>query len=50
MPTSSCWTRRRRRPSSAEKQQSAIDYNVFEGKQVKGLPRYVLSRGKVVDR
>jgi dihydropyrimidinase len=33
---------------SAATQQSAIDYNVFEGKQVKGLPRFVLSRGKVV--
>jgi dihydropyrimidinase len=33
---------------SAANQQSAIDYNVFEGKQVIGLPRYVLSRGKVV--
>lgn len=28
-------------------QQSAIDYNVFEGKKVKGLPRYTLTRGKV---
>ena len=33
---------------SAKSQVSAIDYNVFEGKHVKGLPRYVLSRGKVV--
>jgi dihydropyrimidinase len=32
----------------AAKQQSAIDYNVFEGKVVTGLPRYTLSRGKVV--
>ncbi|ARE38927.1 Dihydropyrimidinase [Rhodovulum sp. P5] len=32
---------------SAKTQQSAIDYNVFEGKQVKGLPRYVLTRGRV---
>ncbi|MEM1040281.1 MAG: dihydropyrimidinase [Pseudomonadota bacterium] len=32
---------------TADKQQSAIDYNVFEGKHVKGLPRYVLSRGHV---
>ena len=28
-------------------QASAIDYNVFEGQRVKGLPRYVLSRGHV---
>jgi dihydropyrimidinase len=33
---------------TAASQQSAIDYNVFEGKHVKGLPRFVLSRGKVV--
>ncbi len=32
---------------SAKTQQSAIDYNVFEGKKVKGLPRYTLTRGKV---
>ncbi|GAA4225376.1 dihydropyrimidinase [Sagittula marina] len=32
---------------SAATQTSAIDYNVFEGKKVKGLPRFVLSRGHV---
>lgn len=32
---------------SAATQQSAIDYNVFEGKQVCGLPRYTLSRGNL---
>ncbi len=32
---------------TASAQQSAIDYNVFEGKQVKGLPRYTLTRGYV---
>jgi dihydropyrimidinase len=32
---------------SAKTQQSAIDYNVFEGKQVSGLPRYTLTRGMV---
>ncbi|MEM6711178.1 MAG: dihydropyrimidinase [Pseudomonadota bacterium] len=32
---------------SASTQQSAIDYNVFEGKHVKGLPRYTLTRGQV---
>ena len=32
---------------SATTQQSIIDYNVFEGMEVKGLPRFVLSRGKV---
>jgi dihydropyrimidinase len=33
---------------AASTQQSAIDYNVFEGKTVRGLPRYVLSRGRVM--
>jgi dihydropyrimidinase len=32
---------------TADSQQSAIDYNVFEGQHVKGLPRFVLSRGHV---
>ena len=32
---------------TAEKQQSAIDYNVFEGKHVKGLPRFTLTRGQL---
>jgi dihydropyrimidinase len=32
---------------SAGSQQSAIDYNVFEGITVKGLPKYVLSRGEI---
>ncbi len=32
---------------SAATQQSAIDYNVFEGKHVTGLPRFTLSRGNV---
>jgi len=31
----------------ASTQQSAIDYNVFEGHEVKGLPRFTLSRGHV---
>ncbi|WP_309085242.1 dihydropyrimidinase [Chelativorans sp.] len=33
---------------TASAQQSAIDYNVFEGFKVKGLPRTVLSRGEVM--
>ena len=33
---------------SAAQQKSAIDYNVFEGFEVTGLPRYTLSRGVVV--
>ncbi len=41
------WDPKREKTISAKSQQSAIDYNVFEGKQVKGLPRYTLTRGKV---
>ncbi|ODT60470.1 MULTISPECIES: dihydropyrimidinase [Paracoccus] len=32
---------------SAGAQQSAIDYNVFEGQRIKGLPRFTLTRGVV---
>ena len=32
---------------TAGAQQSNIDYNVFEGQEVKGLPRYTLTRGRV---
>jgi dihydropyrimidinase len=32
---------------SAKTQASAIDYNVFEGIEVTGLPRFVLTRGHV---
>jgi dihydropyrimidinase len=32
---------------SASAQQSAIDYNVFEGQKVVGLPRFTLTRGRV---
>jgi dihydropyrimidinase len=41
------WDPRRSKTISAKTQQSVIDYNVFEGIEVTGLPRYVLSRGKV---
>ena len=41
------WDPRRKKTISAKSQQSAIDYNVFEGFEVTGLPRFVLSRGKV---
>ena len=33
---------------SASTQKSIIDYNVFEGREVTGMPRYTLSRGQVV--
>ena len=41
------WDPGRKKTISAKSQQSAIDYNVFEGFEVTGLPRFVLSRGKV---
>ncbi len=41
------WDPNRSKTISAETQQSAIDYNVFEGFEVTGLPRFVLTRGKV---
>ncbi|MEI6099487.1 MAG: dihydropyrimidinase [Alphaproteobacteria bacterium] len=41
------WDPAKTKTISAKTQQSAIDYNVFEGKTVKGLPRYTLTRGHV---
>ncbi|RUT30122.1 dihydropyrimidinase [Arsenicitalea aurantiaca] len=41
------WDPARRKTISAATQQSAIDYNVFEGISVEGLPRFVLTRGHV---
>ncbi|MEE9376138.1 MAG: dihydropyrimidinase [Rhizobiaceae bacterium] len=41
------WDPNKEKTITAGDQQSAIDYNVFEGKHVKGLPRYTLSRGHV---
>ncbi|WP_276120590.1 dihydropyrimidinase [Pararhizobium qamdonense] len=41
------WDPKREKTISAATQQSAIDYNVFEGKQVTGLPRYTLTAGIV---
>ena len=41
------WDPEKEKTIAADSQQSAIDYNVFEGKKVKGLPRYTLSRGYV---
>ena len=41
------WDPEKEKTISAGAQQSAIDYNVFEGKHVKGLPRFTLTRGKV---
>ncbi|MBO6756704.1 MAG: dihydropyrimidinase [Roseibium sp.] len=41
------WDPEKEKTISAATQESAIDYNVFEGKTVKGLPRYTLTRGRV---
>ena len=40
------WDPEKTKTITAGTQQSAIDYNVFEGKAVKGLPRYTLTRGR----
>ncbi|WP_265518173.1 dihydropyrimidinase [Nitratireductor luteus] len=42
------WDPEAEKTISAKDQQSAIDYNVFEGIKVKGLPKTVLSRGEIV--
>ncbi|MBV7394193.1 dihydropyrimidinase [Mameliella sediminis] len=41
------WDPNKTKTITAAKQVSAIDYNVFEGHEVKGLPRYTLTRGQV---
>ena len=41
------WDPDKEKTISVDTQQSIIDYNVFEGKHVKGLPRFTLTRGKV---
>ncbi|MTH96994.1 dihydropyrimidinase [Roseibium sp. RKSG952] len=41
------WDPEKQKTISAASQESAIDYNVFEGKTVKGLPRFTLTRGRV---
>ena len=42
------WDPKLTKTISATAQKSIIDYNVFEGREVRGLPRYTLSRGDVV--
>jgi dihydropyrimidinase len=42
------WDPAKEKKITAKKQQSVIDYNVFEGMKVKGLPRFVLTRGRLV--
>ena len=41
------WDPKKSKTIKAAAQQSAIDYNVFEGHEVTGLPRFTLSRGHV---
>ena len=41
------WDPTKEKTITAKTQQSAIDYNVFEGHKVKGLPRFTLTRGHV---
>jgi dihydropyrimidinase len=41
------WDPSKEKVIGAGTQQSSIDYNVFEGKAVKGLPRFTLTRGHV---
>ncbi|HEY0920680.1 dihydropyrimidinase [Devosia sp.] len=41
------WDPKRKKTISAAAQQSIIDYNVFEGVEVTGLPRFTLTRGEV---
>ena len=41
------WDPEKSKTITAKSQQSAIDYNVFEGKEVTGLPRFTLTRGQV---
>lgn len=42
------WDPKLSKTISAAHQKSIIDYNVFEGFEVHGLPRYTLSRGEIV--
>ena len=42
------WDPKAEKTISAKTQMSAIDYNVFEGVKVNGLPRTTISRGEVV--
>lgn len=41
------WDPKRKKTISANGQQSVIDYNVFEGVEVTGLPRFVFTRGEL---
>ncbi len=44
------WDPKRKKTISSRGQQSVIDYNVFEGIELTGLPRFVVTRGEVAIR
>ncbi len=44
------WDPKLSKTISASSQKSIIDYNVFEGVKISGMPRYTLSRGEVIWR
>jgi dihydropyrimidinase len=39
------WDPKKKKTIAAKSQQSVIDYNVFEGMELTGLPKFVLTRG-----
>ncbi len=41
------WDPKKSKTITAETQQSVVEYNVFGGREVTGLPRYTLTRGEV---
>jgi dihydropyrimidinase len=41
------WDPKKKKKISAKGQQSVIDYNVFEGVEVTGVPRFVFTRGEL---
>jgi dihydropyrimidinase len=41
------WDPKRKKTISAKNQQSVIDYNVFEGIELTGAPRFVFTRGEL---
>jgi dihydropyrimidinase len=41
------WDPKKKKTITSKAQQSVIDYNVFEGFEVTGLPRFVFTRGEL---